>query len=82
MSAAIDVAELPLRLPPLPGPAKLDRHRTRGTGNNERHTPAAIVAPDGTKTSPTQGQTFFYYGKNVAVFAEAFGPPGFCRCMR
>jgi phage N-6-adenine-methyltransferase len=34
-------------------------------------------APDGTLASPTQGQAFFYFGKDVPKFSEVFSPLGF-----
>jgi phage N-6-adenine-methyltransferase len=34
-------------------------------------------APDGTLASPTQGQAFFYFGKDVPKFSEVFAPLGF-----
>lgn len=36
----------------------------------------AFVSPEGKKAAPTQGQAFFYFGSNVAGFAEAFAPFG------
>ncbi len=38
-----------------------------------------FVSPDGEMASPTQGQAFFYYGKRVKEFREAFGGRGFVR---
>jgi phage N-6-adenine-methyltransferase len=34
-------------------------------------------APDGTLAAPTQGQAFFYFGKDVPTFSEVFAPLGF-----
>lgn len=36
-------------------------------------------APDGSLASPTQGQAFFYFGKDVITFREAFRDVGFTR---
>ena len=35
-----------------------------------------FVAPDGTLAAPTQGQALFYYGDDIASFADAFGGSG------
>lgn len=32
-----------------------------------------FLSPEGKRAAPTQGQAFFYFGDNVAGFAEAFG---------
>lgn len=34
-------------------------------------------APDGSVAAPTQGQAFFYFGQDVALFVEAFAEVGF-----
>ena len=36
-----------------------------------------FLSPDGAKASPTQGQAFFYMGKDVEAFAAAFSEFGF-----
>ena len=33
----------------------------------------SFVSPRGESASPTQGQTFFYFGPNPAAFARTFG---------
>lgn len=37
----------------------------------------AFTSPDGDKAAPTQGQAFFYFGKDVEKFASIFSPVGF-----
>lgn len=41
-----------------------------------------FVAPDGTLAAPTQGQAFFYFGKDVDGFAREFAPIGFVTEVR
>ena len=36
-----------------------------------------FLSPEGKKAAPTQGQAFFYFGTNVAGFAERFSQHGF-----
>jgi len=36
----------------------------------------AFVSPEGKKAAPTQGQTFFYYGKNTEAFKREFSTIG------
>jgi phage N-6-adenine-methyltransferase len=39
----------------------------------------AFEKPDGPTASPTQGQAFFYFGDDAAVFRQVFGNIGFVR---
>jgi ParB family chromosome partitioning protein len=36
-----------------------------------------FINPEGKKASPTQGQAFFYFGREVDQFIEQFGEIGF-----
>jgi len=41
-----------------------------------------FIAPDGSQASPTQGQTFFYFGSSAQHFGNAFAEIGFVATVR